>query len=431
MRRRCRTDRRPAACSRCRMWRRQRLSRPRTTGAAPSAPATSAHRRPRSSTVRRRPSPRARSSVRSRPSPRAPASPPHELAVKTSSQGDGADGHEGDYVQVNYLGQVWDTGKPSTTPSTASAPLPSPSVPGQVIKGWDQGLGARRSAAGSSWPIPPAARLRQRRATAGAASRAPTRWSSSSTSCRPLNAESPPRAARSRRTTPACRRSGPTPTARRPPSRSPRPPRPRSWSPTTSSRATAPEVKATDSVLVQYKGVFWDDGKEFDSTYSRGAGRRSRSQQVIKGWDRAWPARRSAAGSSRHPAGPGLRRKASRQRHPEELHAGLRRSTSWRSRCKTVRVAHSTDRGAVRREHREARGRLPGRRAAGRPGDQGHQGGRRRGGQGRATPSPSTTSAWPSPPARSSTPAGTAARRSSSRSASARSSPAGTRACRA
>ena len=53
------------------------------------------------------------------------------------------------------------------------------------------------------------------------------------------------------------------------------------------------------------------------------------------------------------------------------------------------------------------------------------------GGQGRATPSPSTTSAWPSAPARSSTPAGTAARRSSSSWASARSSRAGTRACRA
>lgn len=43
-------------------------------------------------------------------------------------------------------------------------------------------------------------------------------------------------------------------------------------------------VTAKDSVLVQYKGVFWDSGKEFDSTYSRKALTSFGLSQVVKGW---------------------------------------------------------------------------------------------------------------------------------------------------
>ncbi len=42
---------------------------------------------------------------------------------------------------------------------------------------------------------------------------------------------------------------------------------------------------AKDStVLVQYKGVLWADGKEFDSTYSRGQLTSFSLQQVVPGW---------------------------------------------------------------------------------------------------------------------------------------------------
>jgi FKBP-type peptidyl-prolyl cis-trans isomerase len=44
------------------------------------------------------------------------------------------------------------------------------------------------------------------------------------------------------------------------------------------------EAKATDSLLVQYKGVLWDGGKEFDSTYKRGELAQFSLQQVVKGW---------------------------------------------------------------------------------------------------------------------------------------------------
>jgi peptidylprolyl isomerase len=45
-----------------------------------------------------------------------------------------------------------------------------------------------------------------------------------------------------------------------------------------------PVVAADSTVLVQYKGVLWDTGKEFDSTYSGGRLASFSLQQVVKGW---------------------------------------------------------------------------------------------------------------------------------------------------
>src|SRR5882757_4169733 len=44
------------------------------------------------------------------------------------------------------------------------------------------------------------------------------------------------------------------------------------------------EVAADSTVLVQYKGVLWADGKEFDSTYSRDSLTSFSLTQVVKGW---------------------------------------------------------------------------------------------------------------------------------------------------
>ena len=43
-------------------------------------------------------------------------------------------------------------------------------------------------------------------------------------------------------------------------------------------------VKGTDTLLVQYKGVLWDGGKEFDSSYSRKQLTDFPLSSVIPGW---------------------------------------------------------------------------------------------------------------------------------------------------
>jgi peptidylprolyl isomerase len=43
-------------------------------------------------------------------------------------------------------------------------------------------------------------------------------------------------------------------------------------------------VKASDTLLLQYKGVLWDGGKEFDSSYKNGQLAAFPLAQLIKGW---------------------------------------------------------------------------------------------------------------------------------------------------
>ena len=79
------------------------------------------------------------------------------------------------------------------------------------------------------------------------------------------------------------------------------------------------------AVLVQYKGVLWDTGKEFDSTYSSGALASFSLQQVVKGWAQGLTGKKVGSRvAHRHSAGAGLRRQpAEWQRHREGLHAGV------------------------------------------------------------------------------------------------------------
>ncbi|CAM5231637.1 Pup--protein ligase [Streptomyces glaucescens] len=69
------------------------------------------------------------------------------------------------------------------------------------------------------------------------------------------------------------------------------------------------EVGAQDSVLVQYKGVQWTGGKEFDSTYGRKALTSFSLQQVVKGWSQGLTGKKvGSRRADRDPAGPGVRR---------------------------------------------------------------------------------------------------------------------------
>jgi FKBP-type peptidyl-prolyl cis-trans isomerase len=47
---------------------------------------------------------------------------------------------------------------------------------------------------------------------------------------------------------------------------------------------SGPAVKATDTLLVKYKGVLWKTGKEFDSTYAKSTTARLSLSQVVKGF---------------------------------------------------------------------------------------------------------------------------------------------------
>ncbi|MFD7441179.1 FKBP-type peptidyl-prolyl cis-trans isomerase [Streptomyces sp. NPDC059909] len=81
--------------------------------------------------------------------------PPKELKSETLSEGDGAVLKNGDAVQVNYLGQAWDSDKPFDNSFDRGQPFDLTLGAGQVIKGWDQGLEGKKVGSRVELVIPP------------------------------------------------------------------------------------------------------------------------------------------------------------------------------------------------------------------------------------------------------------------------------------
>ena len=81
--------------------------------------------------------------------------PSKDLAVKTVIQGSGTTVAEGDYLQANYLGQVWDTAKVFDNSWDRGAPAIFPIGVGRVIQGWDQALVGKKVGPRVELAIPP------------------------------------------------------------------------------------------------------------------------------------------------------------------------------------------------------------------------------------------------------------------------------------
>ncbi|MEU6984344.1 FKBP-type peptidyl-prolyl cis-trans isomerase [Streptomyces sp. NPDC046324] len=81
--------------------------------------------------------------------------PPKELKVNVISEGDGAVTKKGDALQVNYLGQAWDSTTPFDNSFDRGTPFDLTLGAGQVIKGWDQGLEGQKVGSRVEIGIPP------------------------------------------------------------------------------------------------------------------------------------------------------------------------------------------------------------------------------------------------------------------------------------
>ncbi|MFF9149271.1 FKBP-type peptidyl-prolyl cis-trans isomerase [Streptomyces sp. NPDC014861] len=81
--------------------------------------------------------------------------PPKELKVNVISEGDGPVTKDGDALQVNYLGQTWDSTTPFDNSFDRGEPFTLTLGAGQVIKGWDQGLKGQKVGSRVEIGIPP------------------------------------------------------------------------------------------------------------------------------------------------------------------------------------------------------------------------------------------------------------------------------------
>lgn len=81
--------------------------------------------------------------------------PPKELQTDVISEGDGAKLKKGDAIQVNYLGQSWDSTKPFDNSFDRKAPFDLTLGAGMVIQGWDKGLEGQKVGSRVELVIPP------------------------------------------------------------------------------------------------------------------------------------------------------------------------------------------------------------------------------------------------------------------------------------
>ena len=194
--------------------------------------------------------------------------PPKELKTQVVSEGDGAKLKNGDAIQVNYLGQAWDSTKPFDNSFDRKQPFDLTLGAGMVIKGWDQGLLGQKVGSRVELVIPPDLGYGPQgqgdikpNATLVfvvdilKATQIPT--SAKGTEVAQDNVDLPKVGTNT---------DGKAPSVKIPEKTDP----PTKLVSNYILESDGDVIKETDSVVVNYVGLLWKDGKTFDSTYAQG-----------------------------------------------------------------------------------------------------------------------------------------------------------------
>ena len=209
--------------------------------------------------------------------------PSKNLAVKTLIAGGGQTIAENDYVQAHYLGQIWNTAKVFDNSYDRKTPLIIQLAEGSIIDGWRYGLTGKKTGSRVQMAVPPTWGY-------GTSGNAQAGIKGTDTLVFVVDVQATFNAKSSAKGTDVAQKDAALPkVGTNTDGAAPSIDVPKKAAPTKLVanyviEGDGPVVGAQDTVLVQYKGVFWDSGKEFDSTYSRGALQSFGIQQVVKGW---------------------------------------------------------------------------------------------------------------------------------------------------
>ncbi|MBC2903424.1 FKBP-type peptidyl-prolyl cis-trans isomerase [Streptomyces cupreus] len=209
--------------------------------------------------------------------------PSKDLAVKTVIAGNGQTVAENDYVQAHYLGQVWATAKVFDNSYDRKTPLVIQLAQGSIIDGWRYALAGKKVGSRVQMAVPPTWGYgKQGNSQAGIKGTDTlvfvvdvqgtfnTKSSAKGTEVAQDNVDLP--------------KVGTNTDGKAPSIEIPDSDAPTKLVANYVLEGDGDEVGAEDSVLVQYKGVLWDGGKEFDATYTNKQLASFSLQQVVKGW---------------------------------------------------------------------------------------------------------------------------------------------------
>ncbi|MCT9081252.1 FKBP-type peptidyl-prolyl cis-trans isomerase [Streptomyces fulvoviolaceus] len=209
--------------------------------------------------------------------------PSKQLAVKTVIAGGGTTVAENDYVQAHYLGQVWATAKVFDNSYDRKAPLIIQLAQNSIIDGWRYALTGKKTGSRVEFSVPP---------TWGYGTEGNSQAGIKGTDTlvfvvdlqETFNAKSSAKGTNVAQNDADLPKVGTNTDGKAPSIDIPKADAPTKLVANYILEGDGDAVAATDSLLVQYKGVVWDTGKEFDSTYGRGQLASFSLEQVVKGW---------------------------------------------------------------------------------------------------------------------------------------------------
>ncbi|WP_431781381.1 FKBP-type peptidyl-prolyl cis-trans isomerase [Streptomyces chumphonensis] len=215
---------------------------------------------------------------------KGPGEPSSDIAVQVLVAGTGAEVAKGDYLQADYLGQIWDTAKVFDNSFDGGKPAVFQIGVGQLIPAWDQVLVGKKAGDRVEMAIPPKYGYGESGNPQGGIEGDDTlvfvvdivgtyngKSSARGTEVAQDNTDLPRVGTNT---------DGKAPSIELPKETEP----PKELVANYVLEGDGAEVKESDAVLVQYKGVLWDNGEQFDATYDRGQLAQFSLQQVVPGW---------------------------------------------------------------------------------------------------------------------------------------------------
>jgi len=209
--------------------------------------------------------------------------PSKDLAVKTVIAGGGTTIAEGDYIQANYLGQVWSTAKVFDNSYDRKTALVIQLAQNSIIDGWRYALAGKKAGSRVQFAIPPTWGYgKEGNAQAGIKGTDTLVFVVDVQDT--FNAKSSAKGKEVAQSDAALPKVGTNTDGKAPSIEIPKADAPTKLVSEYVIEGDGDKVAADSTLLVQYKGVVWDSGKEFDSTYSRKQLASFSLQQVVKGW---------------------------------------------------------------------------------------------------------------------------------------------------
>jgi len=209
--------------------------------------------------------------------------PSKQLAVQTVIAGGGRTVAEGDFIVAHYLGQVWNTAKVFDNSYDRKTALAIQLAQGGIIDGWRYGLVGRKAGSRVEMAVPPTWGYgTQGNPQAGikgtdtlvfvvdVKGTYPVTSSAKGKEVAQGDADLP--------------KVGTNTDGKAPSVEVPKKDAPTALVANYIIEGDGEALAATDSVLVQYKGLQWDTGKEFNSTYESRTLAPFALSQLVKGW---------------------------------------------------------------------------------------------------------------------------------------------------